>query len=302
MVIVASTVMATAITLLFVPVDLSSPNEVTEFVVAHWRSVTLSWLAIYGAAGLILNTVAALKGGGRSRNESARRYLIRLAGTQYFTSLIALLAIGLLPFVLEARSAFTLSVQDLPELMACGALFLGGLSGWVVLFAVILQTRDVAGTVGASPELCLLQEIAASLRARPTDAASELTQLDEMIERGNRPILEVIKELTVAVNQLSRSMREDLGTVKKVLAEGAAPATERLSAAQSAVERSTTEFRRAAALLDASLSRVAEATAPITEQAAPGVVSPTAARYSGARAELSNELRELLQQMPQQTS
>jgi hypothetical protein len=299
MVIVVSAVTATAITLLFVPVDLGSRNEVTEFVVAHWRSVTLPWLAIYGVSALVLNTIVALNRSAKSGNRSARRFLIRLASTQYFTSLIALLAVGLLPFVLEARFPFSLS-KDLPELMACGAIFLGGLSGWIVLFAVILpRAPNIAGT-GASPELRLLQEIAASLRARPINAEFELTQLSQTIEQGNRRTLELIKELTMAVNQLYRRMREDFGTLKKILAV-ADPATETLSAAQSAVERTVTELRNAVALLDASLSRVAEATTSIPEQIAPGVASHTAARDSCTRAELTNELRELLQQMPQRT-
>jgi hypothetical protein len=290
MVVLLSAVVATAVTLIFVPADLSSRDQVTEFVVAHWRSLALPWLAVYGVVALVLGTVAALKEG------SARRYLIRLASTQYFTSLIALLAVGLLPFV-EARSAVNLSIQDVPELIACGAILLGGLSGWIVLFAVILpRAPHVAGNIGTSPDLRLLQEIVASLRARPIDAASDLIQISERIEQSNRSVLEGVKDLTVAVNQLSRSLRGDLGTLKNILIDGTAPATETLSAAQTVVERTATELRSAVALLDASLNRVAEAVASVPEQTAQAFVSPAPAR---ARTELSNELRELLQQMPQ---
>src|SRR5216684_7713027 len=83
------------------PAALPWRNETPALLIGHGPAIGLVWLSIYGIAALALTTLAGFLDVGSATRRSApdgrvRRYFVQLAVTQYFTSVLALLALGLL--------------------------------------------------------------------------------------------------------------------------------------------------------------------------------------------------------------
>src|SRR5438270_3419786 len=100
-IIAASTVAAIAAgAFLFLSGALPWGTGVVALLVAHWPAIAVVLLSTYATVALALTTLAAFLEVGndtrrRSWNDRVRPYFVQLGVTQYFTSMLALLALGL---------------------------------------------------------------------------------------------------------------------------------------------------------------------------------------------------------------
>src|SRR5713226_8392864 len=100
-IIVASAAAATiAAALMFQPGGFPSRPELAALLLMHWPAIAVVWLGLYGVTTLVLTTLAAFLEVGsltprRVWDDGARRFFVQLAVTQYYTSVLALLGLGL---------------------------------------------------------------------------------------------------------------------------------------------------------------------------------------------------------------
>src|SRR3954470_15372762 len=105
-IIVASAVAASiAAAALFVPGAVRSPGGAASLVQTYWPGVMIVWLCVYSIVALGLSTAAAVReqdnaASGQAGLDWPRRYLLRLGITQYFSAVLVLLALGLLPLAI----------------------------------------------------------------------------------------------------------------------------------------------------------------------------------------------------------
>lgn len=311
-IIVASAAAATvADALLFQPGGLPSLPGLTALLLMHWPAIAVVWLSLYGVTALVLTTLAAfLEVGGvtprRDWDDGAQRYFVQLAVTQYFTSVLALLGLGLSDVPVEAAAFLFLPspIGGSPALTACGAVVVVGLLGGLFLTAALLtaespELRTRAPGIRAGR---LLPEISEPPRApapAPANGAADVVQLAELIEQGQRSVREAIGELATAVNRLRRDLRQGLGEIKIGLQErGSGGSTEASSASSTAVEDAATELRAAAAAIDASVARLGEiASLLLLANETPAVAGREAPTSPGSRSQISTELQALLRDM-----
>jgi hypothetical protein len=326
-IIVASAAAATiADALLFQPGGFPSRPELAALFLAHWPAIAVVWLGLYGVTALVLTTLAAFLEFGsvtprRGWDDGARRYLVQLAVTQYFTSVLALLGLGLLHVPVETAPFLFLPgpIGGSPALAACGAVVVVGLLGGLFLTAALItaespELRSRASGIRAGR---LLPEVSEPPRAQapapanaaadavqfaeapaPANAAADTVQFAELIEREQRPILEAVRDLATAVNRLRRDLRQGLGEIKVALQDrGSGPSTEAGSASPSAVEDAATQLHAAAAAVDASVVRLGEMASLLSANETPGVAGRDAPKSPGSRSQMSTELQALLREM-----
>ena len=285
-----SAVTASALTLLFIPNDIIARGELSNFVTDHWDLITLAWLSIYGMLVLLVNTAAEYSQGAAERsrdNERVKLYAAGLARTQYFTSILGVLLIGIGEWSLESRSSYPLLIEHLPALVAYAAILLAGAIGWLLLY-VTLSSPPVGSRRENSMELRLLKEIAALLRDRPERMLGISEQVGQSPEETDQTLRHEIRDVGLAVEQLSRMMAAELAPLKELVSR------EYPTGVQAAIEQLAAEFQSSFALLDQSLHRVTQIRAePMAAEGAPAA----SAQSSAARSQLSNELRELLQEL-----
>ena len=310
-IIVASAAAATiADALLFQPGGFPSWPELAALLLAHWPAIAVVWLGLYGVTALVLTTLAAFLEVGsvtprRVWDDGARRYVVQLAVTQYFTSVLALLGLGLSHVPVETAPFLFLPspIGGSPALAACGAVVVVGLLGGLFLTAALVtaespELRSRASGIRAGR---LLPEVSEPPRAQapaPANAAADVVQLAELIERGQRSVLEVVGDLATAVNQLRLDLQQGLGEIKVALQDrGSGRSTESGSASPSAVEDAATELRAAAAVVDASVARLGEMASLLSANETPAVAGRDAPISPGSRSQMSTELQALLREM-----
>ena len=303
LIIFVSAAAATAAILLFFPGELLPINGFEELYATRWRTVAVPWLSVYGIVALVLNTV-------RVCGETSKTLLYRsgygwvghffsqLAVTQFFSSVIVLLLIGAVET--EHYSVLLTAAEGFLPLITCGALVIAGLIAWLVLSAVILIRSPVpARALEANPEPVMLQEILDLLRAYSQGTASELSEIADLIHRQQGSVLEAVRDVAAAVHDLGRGIRDDLAPLKNLAAQRCGATSDTWSAALSAMDNGAAEMRAAAALLNESLGRVGEIAAIVAAQKTQAVGSPEPANSSVVRPKLSDELKQLLEQMAQ---
>lgn len=237
------------------------------------------------------------------RRRWLRRYLYRLAATQYFTAVLALLVLGV-PVKATWLAALPPGLGQAPALAACGILAGVGVLGILLaaVAGVLPLGRLVARLTRESRELRLLREIAAAMRERPMGTAPEGPQLTDLIEQSQRPVLEAVKELATSINRLGRGLRQTLHEIAERLpadvpAQGASTAMSR-----GEIEAASIELR---ALLSSFGGWVTKLTGWAETLAAnDGTTTPPL--YPAVRSEpllrLSAELQELLLEMDETSS
>lgn len=305
-IIVASATAATIVGLLFLVQGVPPRAELLRLFVAGWPAIAVVWLAVYGVAALVLTTATAfVEAGGfavrRARDGWARRYLVRLTAAQYFTSLLALLGFGVSRVPVETAPFLVLPslIGGSPALAAGGAVGAVGLLGGLFLTAAIVtaesrELRSPAPGMRAGRLVKETVELSRDQGPAPAIWATDVAQLAEVIERGQRAILEAVKDLAIAV----RRLRWEFDEIKLVLQErGSERSSEPGSVSPSAIEDAASDLRAAAAAFDASVARLGEMAALLSANETPAVAGRDVAMSRGVRAQLSAELQALLRDM-----
>src|SRR3954454_1106460 len=113
-IIVASAVVASiAAAALFLPGALRSPSGPGSLLQTYLPGALIVWFAVYGVTALVLSTVAAVRDignieAGPDEMDWARRYLSRLGVTQYFSAVLVLCALSLLPVAVATEPFFSI--------------------------------------------------------------------------------------------------------------------------------------------------------------------------------------------------
>jgi hypothetical protein len=310
-IIVASATAATiADALLLQPGGFPSRPELAALFLAHWPAITVVWLGLYGVAALVLTTLAAFLEVGTLTPAGvwaggARRYFVQLAVTQYFTSILALLAFGLSRVPVETAPFLVLPspIGGSPALAACAVVVVVGLFGTLFLTAALVtaERRELQSRAPGIRAARLLPEVTEPPRAQvpaAANAAADVVQLAELIAREQRPVLEAVRDLATAVNRLRRDLRHGLGEIKVALQDrGSGHSTEPGFASPSAVADAATELRAAVAAVDASVARLGEMASLLSVNETPSDAGRDAPISPGARSELSTELQALLREL-----
>ena len=112
-----------------------SPAGAAALFRTYWPGVTIVWLAVYSVAALALSTAATVRDLAAPNPappgmDWARRYLSRLGVTQYFSAVLVLFALGLLPLAVATEPLFPMpaAIGPSPALTACAVAFLSGYS------------------------------------------------------------------------------------------------------------------------------------------------------------------------------
>jgi hypothetical protein len=306
-IIVASAAAATiADALLFQPGGFPSRLELAALLLAYWPAIAVVWLGLYGVAALVLTTIAVFVEVGNITprpvwDDGARHYFVQLAVTQYFTSVLALLALGLshVPVGTAPFLVLPYSIGSSPALAACGAVAVVGLLGGLLLTAALITAespapRSRAPGIRAARLLPEVSEPPSAPAPAPANAAADAVQLAELIEQAQRPVLEAVRDLATSVNRLRRG----LGEIRFLLQDrGSARSTESGSASPSAVEDAATQLRAVVAAVEASVARLAEMAALLSANETPAVEGRDAAISPGSRSQLSAELQALLREL-----
>lgn len=271
---------------------------------AYWPAILVVWLGLYGIAALALNATTAfleINRGADGPDEYAwaTRYFARLAVAQYFTAIIALLALGLSHLQIDVPAIFFLpaSVTGAPALAAAGVVALVGLLGWLCLATAALFHRPATSLpVVESPELRLLREIRELLRSQRRNPVSDPVALVQLMEQGQVSILEAIKDLATAVNRARRGLGEIRAVIQDRGSERAADGGASLSGE---FETTVAELRAAVTALEVLVTRLGQTPAPET----PLVPSrDSSSSLAGSQSHLSTQLRALLQEMASSTA
>jgi hypothetical protein len=326
-IIVASATAATiAAGLLFQPGGFPSRPELAALFLAHWPAITVVWLGLYGVAALVLTMLAVfidvrIVTPRRSWDAEAGRYFVQLAVTQYFTSALALLGLGLSRVPVETAPFLFLPspIGGSPALAVCGAVAVAGLLGGLFLTVALAaaESPELRSRAPGVRAVRLLPEMSgpppaqapapanaaadvtqlAEARA-PANATADVVQLAELIEREQRSVLEAVRDLATAVNRLRRDLRQGLVEIKVALQDrGSKQATELGSVSLSAAEDVATELRAAAAAVDASVARLGEMASLLSANERPAVAGHDAPISPGSRSQMSTELQALLRDM-----
>ena len=326
-IIVASATAATiADALLFQPGGVPSRPELATLLLAHWPAITVVWLGLYGVAALVLTTLAVfldlrIVTPRRGWDAEAERYIVQLSVTQYFTSVLALLGLGLSHVPVETAPFLLLPspIGGSPALAVCGAVAAAGLLGGLFLTAALTaaespEWQSRAPGIRAARLLPEISEPPPAQAPAPTNAAADVVplaearapanatadvvQLAELIEREQRSVLEAVRDLATAVNRLRRDLRQGLAEIKVGLQDrGSEQATESGSASLSAAEDAASELRAAAAAVDASVARLGEMASLLLANETPAVAGRETPKSSASRSQLSAELQALLRDL-----
>lgn len=270
----AATIVALSLCL---PAELpGSRADLIALLYTQGSALAAVWFGSYGVAALALTTVAlaievgdakrfianpALESADLSfiRRQSSRnglqRYLISLAITQYFSVILALLAMGFAGIPIDEPwfGSFFPLVANSPALAAAVALVFAGFGAFAF---VLLRVRSALRFSIKNLELALLQDIAEMLRNRAAEAAR--------IEQVQRSILGTMKDLATVVNRFGRSQRLIIQEIKDTV--GPEALNQWIKTAEAwppTIEHATSELRATLSALDVSIARLAEIAASV---------------------------------------
>jgi hypothetical protein len=305
-IIVASAVAASiAVAVLFLPGAVQSPSSVASLIQTYWLEATIVWLGTYGVAALVFSTVTSareLEGGASDAvgQDWPRRYLRRLGVTQYFSAVLILLALALLPVAAMTQPYFSLpaAIGSSLALIACGVAILVGVLGWLTAaIAAAFHTPAVVTDPPASLDTRLLREIIDLLRARPIEPGLAVTELTEELRQRDRSTVEAIKELAGAINRVRNGISEIQHGLQH---RGPEQAGQSGSAAPADAADIASELRAATAALTEAVTKLDDIAAGLTVLSlSPVGLSPPARGNlpPASRSQLSTELQELLRDM-----
>lgn len=312
-IIVASAVAASiAAAALFIPEAARSPAGVASLLPTYWPGLTIVWITVYAIAALVLSTAAAARDiddaepgpGGMADGMTggmdwARRYLLRLGITQYFSAVLALLALGLLPLAIATEPFFRIpaAIGPSPALTACAVTILVGIIGWIIVtVAAAFRPSPVWTAPSAGLDTQLLREIIDLLRARPAEpdaaAAAAAAELAEQLRHRDHATLEAIRELAGAVSRVRAGISEIQHGLQR---RGPEPADQSGSAALADIAG---ELRATTAALGSAVARLEDVAAGLAAVAPLGLAPPARSSLPpGSRSQLTTELQELLRDM-----
>jgi hypothetical protein len=304
-IIVASAVAASiAAAMLFLPEAVRSPGGVPSLFRIYWPAITIVWLGIYSIAALVLSTAAAVRELDNAASDQAgpdwpRRYLLRLGITQYFSAVLVLLALGLLPVAVATEPLFSVPATNGSSLalVACAVAILVGVVGWLTATVVAaFRTPAVWTTAPAGLDTQLLHEIVELLRARPIEPVSPAPELAEQLRQRDRSTLEAIKELAGAINRVRNGVSE----IQNGLQQRGPEQTDQQgsSAVLTDVVDTAGELRASISALTAAVAKLEDIAAGLTALSPLSVSLPARSNLPpGSRSQLSTELQELLRDM-----
>ena len=302
-IIVASAVAASiAAAALFLPEVVRPPSGAATLFQTYWSGVIIVWLGVYGVAALVLSTAAAVRefadiaSGQAASPDWPRRYLLRLGSTQYFSAVLVLFALGLLPLPVTTVpfSPVSTMIGASPALTACAAAILAGVLGWLsATIIAAFRTSPVRAEILAGPDTKLLREMIELLRARPVEPFSATPDLAEQLRQRDRSTLEAIKELAGAVNRIRNGVSE----IQNGLQQRGPDRTDAQSssAALADVAEAGRELRSATAAVLAAVTKLDDVAAGLAAFSPIGISAPPRGNLPpGSRSQLSTELQELL--------
>ena len=285
---------------LFLPGAVRSPTGTAALFQAYWPGVAIVWLCVYGVAALVLSTATAVREldnavSGQAGLDWPRRYLLRLGVVQYFSAVLVLLALGLLPLAVTTEPFFSVPavIGSSPALTACAAVILVGVLGWLTATVVAAFRAPAVWTPSpAGSDTQLFHEIIALLRARPVEPVSTAAELAEQLRQRDRSTLEAIKELAGAVNRVRNGIFEIQQNLQH---RGPEPTGQSGSAASADVVDAAGELHTATTALTAAVVRLEDIA---TVLSAVGLSSSARGNLPpGSRSQLSTELQELLRDL-----
>jgi hypothetical protein len=297
---VAASIAAAA---LFLPGAARAPEGALSLLQAYWPGIAIVWLGVYAIAALLLGTAAAIRelagaASGQTGLDWARRYLLRLGVTQYFSAVLVLLALGLLPIPVSTEPFFSIpsAIGSSLALTVCAAAILIGVLGWLgVTVVAALRAPASWAASPAGPDTQVLQELIGLLRARPVASETATAELVEQLRQRDRSTLEAIKELAGAVTRLHNGISEIQHSLQHRVPEPTEPSG---SAALGDIADAAGALRAATASVTAAATKLEDIGAGLTALSPIG--APPAARgnlSTGSRAQLSTELQDLLRDM-----
>lgn len=260
------------------------------FLLAHLPRIAVAWVGLYGVTALVVATGAEIiDRPDVVRLNWLRHYAARLAIAQYFTSLVALLAIGLAVASIQSILSDPGAIGHSPAVLAGGALVFAGLIG-VLVVAIARRTRRTARPYRQDMQVRLLNEVLEILRAEPRQKApaAEFVQLAGEIAEGQRSTLAVVKDLATAVNRLRRSLDEIKRATRVASTDN--------DAASPAAEKAAIDLRAATGAIDAAVQKLGELISALyaREMTAEAEGDPS---LSPGRARISGELQALLREI-----
>jgi hypothetical protein len=288
---------------LFLPGAVRSPTGALALLQGYWPGVVVVWLGVYSIAALLLSTAAAVRELGAAVSDQTgldwpRRYLLRLGVTHYFSAVLVLLALGLLPIAISTEPFFPVPavIGSSLALAACALAILVGVLGWLtatVVAALRIPASWAALPTGPDPQM--LQELIELLRTRPVEPGSVTAELVEQARHRDLTTLEAIKELAGAVNRL----RNGISEIQRGLQQrGPEQTGQNGSAAPADVADAAGELRAATAAVTAAVTKLEEFAAALISLSPSGTSPPPRGNLpAGSRAQLSTELQELLRDM-----
>ena len=295
-IIVASAVAASiAAVALFLPGAVRSPTGAAATFQTYWPGGIIVWLGAYSVAALVLSTAAAIRElGNETGPDWPRHYLWRLGVTHYFSAVLILLALGLLPLAIATQPFFSVPAaigSSLP-LAVCAMAIVVGVLGWLTAtVSAAFRAPAVWTTPPANRDTELLQEIIELLRARPAEPVAELA---EQFRQRDRSTLEAIKELAGAINRIRSGISEIQRDLQRRGPEQTGPA----GSAVLADAADAGDLRAAISALTASVKKLEEIIAGLAAFSAIGLSAPVRGNLPpGSRSQLSTELQELLRDM-----
>ena len=300
-IIVASAIAASiAAAALFLPGAARSPTDAAALLQTYWPGIAIVWLAVYSVAALVLSTAAAVRDigtieAGPAGMDWAPRYLSRLGVAQYFSAVLVLLALGLLPVAVVTEPFFSVpaAIGPSPALIACAAAIVIGVLGCLILTIVAaLRPAPVWAPLPAAPDTQLLREIIDLLRARSAGPGPASAEIAEQLRQRDHATLEAIKELAGAMSRI----RNGISEIQQGLQQRAPEQTGQSgSAAPADIAEAASALRAATAALTSTMARFEDIAAELAALPAVGVSAPGRGNPpAGSRSQLSTELQELL--------
>ena len=280
-----------------------SPTGAVSLFQTYWPGGTIVWLGVYSVAALVLSTATAIRELSNAEDSQAglewpRRYLLRLGVTHYFSAVLVLLALGLLPVTVATEPFFWVpaAIGSSLALTACAVAILVGVLGWLTVTVVAaFGTPAVWTATPAGLDTQLLHEIIELLRARPVEAVSAAAELAEQLRQRDRSTLEAIKELAGALSRVRNGVSEIQHTLQH---RGPEQMAQSGSAALADVTDVAGELRAATAVLTAAVTKLEDITAGLAALSPIGMSPPVRGNLPpGSRSQLSTELQELLRDM-----
>jgi hypothetical protein len=302
-IIVASAVAASiAAAALFVPEATQSSRDAMATLQTYWLGAAIIWLGAYSVAAVILSTATALGELGEARSDQVAppwplRYLLRLAVTHYFSAVLVLLALGLLPVAAtEPLFPVPYPIGLSPALTVCAGAILAGVVCWLIATIVAaFRAPAIWGAAPAAGDAQSLHEIVELLRGRSVEPVPAAASLVEQIQQRDRVTLEAIGELAALVGRVRAGVAE----IQQGLQNRASlPAGQEDAVASIDIAAAAGELRTAATAITAAVTKLEEIAAGLAALSPlGGAGTGRGVLPAGSRSQLSNELQELLRDM-----